>query len=130
MFASDNRSACRTAVVLGFFLFITGISGGSFASGQDAISNRKPTLEERLTYGLKVRTADEKKFIKELVALVDSGKLKQKTVDESFFWVQREMERKKKGHPRARKYIEKYPFFYFRQIVKLNAKRNDNLIIK
>lgn len=92
-------------------------------TAQDVINNRKPTLEERLTYGLKVRTRDEKRFIKIVVALVDNKKLDQKIVDQAFFWVQREMERKAMGFPDAKKHIDKYPFFYFKQILKLNAKR-------
>ena len=92
-------------------------------SAQDVINNRKPTLEERLLYGLKVRTKDERVFIKLVVKLVETGKIKQEIVDQAFFWVQKERERKKKGDPEAKKHIEKYPFFYFKEVFKLNAKR-------
>lgn len=119
-------SAARRAFVL-CFVFAGCLTGAGRA--QDVVKNRKATLEERLTFALRVRTADEKKFIKKVVGLVKAGTLKQKVVDESFFWVQREIERKKQGHKDARKNIDKYPFFYFKRIVILNAKRS-NVIIK
>lgn len=93
------------------------------ATAQDVINNRVPTLEDRLNFGLKTRRPTEKAFIRQVVALVDAGTLDQKIVDESFFWVRREMEKKKKGDPTARKHILKYPFIFFQRIVKLNAKR-------
>ena len=92
-------------------------------TAQDVVTNRKPTLEERLRFGLRVRTKDEQKFIKLIVGMVEKGKLKQSIVDQAFFWVQREIRRKEQGDPKAKKHIQKYPFFYFKQIVKLNAKR-------
>lgn len=93
------------------------------ASAQDVINNRIPSLEERLNYGLKTRRPTEKAFIRKVVALVDAGKLKQKVVDESFFWVRREMEKSRMGDPNARKHISKYPFIFFQRVVTLNAKR-------
>jgi hypothetical protein len=63
-----------------------------------------------------------RKILSGIVGMVKTGKLKQKVVDESFFWVQREIDRKKKGISN-RKYIDKYPFFYFKRIMILNAKR-------
>ncbi len=115
-------SAGRQAILAVLFCVCVGGLAHD-ATAQDVINNRKPTLEERLTFALKVRTADEKAFIKLIVAKVKAGTLKQKTVDEAFFWVQREIERKKKGDPKAKKYILKYPFFYCKRIVKLNAKK-------
>ena len=111
-------SVVRQAIPV-FFLFV---GFGSSLPAQDAVKNRKPTLEERLKYGLRARTRDEKKFITTIVGMVNADKLKQKVVDESFFWVQREIERKKKGVS-TRKHIEKYPFFYFKKILILKAKR-------
>ena len=115
-------SAVRQAITAFLFLLMVGNLQPTL-NAQDVIDNRKPTLEERLTFGLRVRTADEKKFIKKIVGLVNIGKLDQKYVDQAFFWVQREIKRKQEGDPKAKKHIEKYPFFYFKQIVKLNAKR-------
>lgn len=122
-------SVVRQATTAIVFLIVAGLLSPTL-SAQDVVNNRKPTLEERLTFALRVRTNAEKKFVKDVVKLVDTGKLPQKIVDEAFFWVQRELERKKKGDPNAKKYIEKYPFFYFREILKLNAKKKANLIIK
>ena len=55
------------------------------ASAQKGTTKRLPTLEERLVFGLKARRASERAFIKRIVLMVNMGKLKQKTVDESFF---------------------------------------------
>ncbi len=108
--------------LLGVTLFgVTNVA--TKASAQDVINNRIPTLEERLNFGLKTRRPTEKAFIRKVVALVDNGTLKQKVVDESFFWVRREMEKSKMGDPNAKKHILKYPFIFFQRVVKLNAKR-------
>lgn len=120
-------SAFRQALTALFFLAFAGVLTPALTA-QDVINNRKPTLEERLQFGLKVRTTDQKKFIKTVVNLVKTGKLKQKVVDESFFWVQKEMEKKKRGEPDARKHIDKFPFFYFKRVIKLNAKRQGVII--
>lgn len=120
-------SAVRQAIAaLAFVVLASGFS--STGLSQDAVKNRKPTLEERLSYGLRVRTADEKKFVKVVVQLVETGKLKQDVVDQAFFWVQKEIRKKKEGDVSAKKHIDKYPFFYFKQIVTLNAKRSGVLI--
>lgn len=116
-------SAVRQAVTAVLLLVGAGILSPA-ATAQDVINNRQPTLEERLKFGLRVRTPDEQKFIKRIVLLVQIGKLDQKIVDQAFFWVQREIKRKQEGDPTAKEYIDKYPFFYFKQIVTLNAKRS------
>ena len=109
-----------------FVIIIVGIAfqfGGATANAQTGAEGREATLEERLTSVLRVRTGTEKKFIKYVVMLVETSKLDQKIVDESFFWVRREIERKKNGDPKARKNIDKYPFFYFQRVLKRNAAR-------
>lgn len=108
-------------LLIGFGAIV--LCNSSSLMGQDVITNRKPTLEERLNNGLRTRRTSEKEFVKKVVKLVDTGKLKQKTVDEAFFWVRRELEKANNGDPGARKHIAKYPFFYFQRIVTLNAKR-------
>ncbi len=114
-------------IALAFCLLVVTLFGvtdvARKASAQDVINNRIPTLEERLNFGLKTRRPTEKAFIRKVVALVDNGTLKQKVVDESFFWVRREMEKSKMGDPNAKKHILKYPFIFFQRVVKLNAKR-------
>lgn len=113
----------NTAAIVLTFCFLSFAGTSSQGSAQDVINNRVPTLEDRLNFGLKTRRPTEKTFIRQVVALVDAGTLDQKVVDESFFWVRREMEKKKKGDPTARKHVLKYPFIFFQRIVKLNAKR-------
>ena len=109
-------------IALAFCLLgVTDVAKNS--SAQDVINNRVPSLEDRLNFGLKTRRPTEKAFIRKVVALVDAGTLKQKVVDESFFWVRREMEKSKMGDPNARKHISQYPFIFFQRVVKLNAKR-------
>ena len=113
----------KTSVIILAICLFAIAGSASQASAQDVINNRIPTLEERLNFGLKTRRPTEKAFIRQVVALVDAGTLKQKVVDESFFWVRREMEKSKRGDPTARKHISKYPFIFFQRIVKLNAKK-------
>lgn len=120
-------SSYRNAVFALVFLFISVLMTAT-ASAQKGTTKRLPTLEERLVFGLKARRASERAFIKRIVLMVNMGELKQKTVDESFFWVRNEMEKKKRKDPNAKKHIDKYPFFYFEQVIKANAKRNGVIV--
>lgn len=91
---------------------------GAITAGQTASRGgvRTPTLEERLTLGLRARRPSEKAFIEAVVDTVNRGKLPLRLVDRTFFW----------ARGRAPKQGGKYyrrPIIYFQPALRIQADR-------
>ena len=104
----------RTAV-----LILAALTGGMVVSqwpGQtvEAIQDDNgPTadLRNRLTSGLRIRTDEERAFVDQVIAGVESGTIPRELVDSTFLWV------------RSNKSNSSYPFFYFERVLRLRGSR-------
>lgn len=83
----------------------------SAARGEDPTPNpgRAITFQETLEKGLKVRTDEERKFIVRVVARVEEAALTEDLVRSVFV--------------KARGKSDKYPYFYFKQMMLVLAER-------
>ena len=72
-------------------------------------SGRKASLRDTLRYGLRARRTVEFKFIDAVVKLVETKKLPEKLVLETFYY--------------ARKKPTRYPFQYFQRAIAIRAAR-------
>ncbi len=77
---------------------------------------RKPTLKERLTFGLRARRPSEKSFIDAVVDTVNRGELPLKLVDRTFFWA-------RSRSPRQVRTYQRRPIIYFQPALELQAER-------
>lgn len=73
-------------------------------------SGNVATLEEQLKSGLKARRQREFAFIRNVVQLVEDGKLPEKLVKSTFSWARKQGDRR-------------YPYIYFNRALKLQAQK-------
>lgn len=133
--SSERRHRlCASAIKTTLPLFVAaGLLGAALASADragdraamagevDSISVRPGTpeqqvsLRDRLVVGLQARLKSEIAFVEEVVHLVETGKLPQRLVDETYFWARTRAATPRVGRPRR-------PIIYFQAALTIRAR--------
>lgn len=110
------RSRCRSPIV-GTVLFALIVASVWVAfPASSAESQQRATLRERLVFGLLAKIPSEIAFIDLVVLKVETGKLPERMVNQTFFWARERASPSENGSPRR-------PIIYFQPAMKARAKR-------